>query len=181
MKTNKLLLLALVLVLMLAACGSGGDKSIKLEDPSFGTFTVKYPGDWVAGIEDGQIAFANSQGAFEADVAEPGMAMSFPIDEVATLGAEEGGGPESLIGVFLEFFASEGGEFGEIETLQINDRDAASVRGTTTIEGATLNLVLVVVDEGDGFGIIVITSSDDIGEYETIARDMAGKLELDPN
>ena len=40
-------------------------------------------------------------------------------------------------------------------------------------------MVLVVIDEGDGFGIIAIATPDDIGQYKTLAKDMAGQLEFE--
>lgn len=195
MKTNKLLLLALVLVLALAACGGGDDddgggddfdlsQSISLEDPDLGiTITVKYPDGWVANNDEGQIEFANSQDALDAD--EPGdgmvagMAMALPAEMLSALGAEEGAGPEVVMDLFLEFFASEGGEFGDAETFEVDGKSAASVSGSATEDGETINMVVVVIDEGDGFGIIMVGSPDDIGQYETLAKDMAGELEIE--
>ena len=194
MKTNKLLLLALILVLALAACGGGDDdgdfnlsQSISLEDPEVGIkTTVKYPDGWVASSDDGQIQFANSQEAFDAvdnDAPEGGMVIGtvagFPVEMAAMFGAAEGAGPEDIIGTFAQIFSSEGGEFGDPETFEIDGKSAARITGNTTVEGETLNVVLVVVDEGDGFGIVIIMTVDDIDQYKTLAKDIAGTLEIE--
>jgi hypothetical protein len=167
----------------------GGDfelsQSISLEDPDMGiTVIVKYPDGWVAGNENGQIEFANSQYALDADEPEDGMvagmSMGFTAEMAAMFsGAGEGTGPEELVSGFVGIFASEGGEFGNIETFEIDGKSAARVTGNTTVEGKTLNMVLVVIDEGDGFGMVIIATPDDIGQYKTLAKDIAGALEIE--
>ena len=166
----------------------GGDfelsQSISLEDPDMGiTVTVKYPDGWVANNDQGQIEFANSQYALDADEPEDGMvagmSMGFTAEMATLFGAGEGAGPAAIVSVFVGIFAGEGGEFGDPETFEVDGKSAAMVGGSATADGVTLNMVLVVIDEGAGFGIIIIATPDDIDQYETLAKDIAGALEIE--
>lgn len=197
--------LLLGLLLVLVACGGDGDEgeavtsgdpatalelseSLTTTDQVNGVLTVEYPAEWYAQENFGQITIADSEAtAQEGGTPSDGQfwvrVLPIATEQLGDIGVDASTTVVEIINLVsgIAFEGEDSGQLGEIETVTLNDREAALATGTVNNDGETGDTAFVAVNEGDSFVVFSVTAAEgEINNYLATMQAMAGVVVYEP-
>jgi hypothetical protein len=160
-RTIRILLVVVLLVLAVAACGKDKNEGKKLSLSETYTsptgLSVKYPKDWAVKEDNGQISIANSQEALGATDMAAGqfgvVVMLIPAGLVTS--------PKDALTMFTQSVSTEGTTIGGVTDTKVGGKTAAS----TTMSDAKTDGKMFAIDLGDG-NIIIAAIAAGKGELK---------------
>lgn len=176
--------------------GGGGGGSTLAQTITSSTFeggmlTVGYPEGWAAQEAGGSVTIASSQELLASADALQNAPEEGTVGQVIFLGTAETAGLEAfglsadaslvdILNTFSQNFVNSGAaevEMGEAEEFDAGGKPAAIVTGTGSQDGQAADVVLAIVNEGDGFVLITFASAEgQIGDYNDEVRAIAGSI-----
>lgn len=185
MQSRSAILVCVILCCSLfTACGNANSVSIQTRD---GTLTLTYPQAWLAEPTGPTLVLANNRDAQIGmnNLGIFGLLTGHAGGLAFTAGANRGDTAADVLAFAQTQTFSTDGEaaytFDEAETRQFGDKSGVVAHGTATFVATTLDVVLIVVDFENGYGILLFaTPTDEMDSYLETAYTIADSMTFTP-
>ncbi len=178
-----MLILGLVAMLALTACGNGGGEAevswVPYTSETLGV-TLSMPEDWITEEEEGNLYVASSRQFMETDTLEAGAGVIITAAAKEELpGMEE---PVEILEFFLEFFGAGGDSdvevISEATSMTIEGQPAAKAVIEGTMEGQAGTYYMYTVVGEANIAIVIAVDADETVDYSETLERIATSIQL---